>query len=249
MTDSSAPTFASQRDSATSAIRVGDILSRSLSLFTGRWAPFIGLAFVAFLPEFLFEWFVPNPTKGLALLGPIIQMACTSLADAAIIYGVVQELRGRGFIFSNSLRAGFDRLGAVIGLSLAVGLCITLAAILLLIPGLIVWCIYAVAMPVCVVERLGVGDSLKRSSFLTKGNRWRIFGVTAGVLVGTTIAIELIVGLLVTLGSGDRLAELALIPAEAVAGAFNAVMVGVLYYQLRVTREGVDIEQIAAVFD
>ena len=85
-------------------------------------------------------------------------MACTSLADAAIIYGVVQELRGRGFIFSNSLRAGFDRLGAVIGLSLAVGLCITLAAILLLIPGLIVWCIYAVAMPVCVVERLGVGD-------------------------------------------------------------------------------------------
>ena len=31
--------------------------------------------------------------------------------------------------------------------------------------------------------------------------------------------------------------------------AFNAVVAGVFYYQLRVTKEGVDIEHIASVFD
>ena len=36
---------------------------------------------------------------------------------------------------------------------------------------------------------------------------------------------------------------------EAAAGAFNAVTAGVLYYQLRVAKEGVDIERIASVFD
>jgi hypothetical protein len=35
----------------------------------------------------------------------------------------------------------------------------------------------------------------------------------------------------------------------AVLGAFNGVIVGVFYYQLRVAKEGVDIDQIAKVFD
>jgi hypothetical protein len=32
-------------------------------------------------------------------------------------------------------------------------------------------------------------------------------------------------------------------------GAFNAVLVGVFYYQLRVAKDGVDIDKIASVFD
>ena len=34
-----------------------------------------------------------------------------------------------------------------------------------------------------------------------------------------------------------------------ISGAFSAVVVAVLYYHLRVAREGIDIEQIASVFD
>jgi len=36
---------------------------------------------------------------------------------------------------------------------------------------------------------------------------------------------------------------------SAVLGAFSSVVVAVSYRQLRVAKEGVDIEQIAAVFD
>ena len=48
---------------------------------------------------------------------------------------------------------------------------------------------------------------------------------------------------------GVRLVQVATFAIEAVIGAFNAVVVGVLYYQLRVAREGADIEKIASVFD
>ena len=86
------------------------------------------------------------------------------------------------------------------GVALAVGVCAGLAAILLVIPGIIVWCIYAVAIPVCVVERRGVSASLKRSSFLTRGNRWRIFGALAVVL--TAIIAIVVVGALLAALAG-----------------------------------------------
>jgi hypothetical protein len=231
----------------TPAIRVGDVLSKSWSLFVGRWAPFVGLALIAFAPQFLFSVLIPK-SGGVAIIGSILQIACTSLADAAIIYGVVQVLRGRDFTFGNSLQFGFARLGPVVGLSLVVGILAGLGAILLLVPGFIVMTMYAVAIPVCVAEQLGVFASMSRSAFLTKGNRWRIFGIV--ILVGlATMLVAGLVGFVIALVGGVRVVDIALYPIEAIAGAFNAVMVGVLYYQLRVAKEGVDIEKIAAVFD
>jgi uncharacterized membrane protein len=182
------------------------------------------------------------------LVSVIVRLACASLANAAIIYGVVQELRGRGFTFAESVRAGFGRMGAVLGLSLLVGLFVGLAALLLLVPGIIVWCMYAVAAPVCVVERRGVRASMRRSSFLTKGNRWRIFGVMVLIFIASMVFGAVVAFLAARIGGG-YFVQVATFLMEAVVGAFNSVMVGVLYYHLRVAREGADIEKIAAVFD
>jgi hypothetical protein len=235
------------------AIRVGDVLADALRLFLARAVPFIGLSLIAFAPTFVLGLLVSGSagTSSAALYGfvtVIIRLACSSLANAAIIYGVVQELRGRGFTFGDSLRIGFARLGPVIGLSLLVGILVTLAAILLVVPGIIVWCVYAVVVPVCVVETLGPTASMTRGAFLTKGNRWRIFGIFALIFIAS-IVVGGIVGGLAGLTGGVRIVQLATFAIEAVIGAFNAVVVGVLYYQLRVAREGADIEKIAAVFD
>jgi MFS family permease len=245
--------FAVNETGAPAAIRVGDVLADSLRLFLARAVPFIGLSIIAFAPTFILGLFVSGAaaSSSTALLGfitVIVRLACSSLANAAIIYGVVQELRGRGFTFSDSLRIGFGRLGPVIGLSLLVGVLVTLAAILLVVPGIIVWTIYAVVVPVCVVETLGPTASMSRSAFLTKGNRWRIFGVFALIFIAS-IVVGGIVGGLAGLTGGLRLVQVATFAIEAIIGAFNAVVVGVLYYQLRVAREGADIEKIAAVFD
>jgi hypothetical protein len=246
MSDLSAPAFASPRDDV--AIRVGDILNKTVRLFASRWATFTALAFVAFAPEFVYELLVPNPSRAWRLLNWILQCACPALADAAIVYGVLQQLRDREFTFFESLSVGFRRMGVVACLSLAFGLSVALTMLLLVVPGLIVWCMYAVAIPVCVAERLGVGASLNRSSYLTKGNRWRIFG-TVGVVLIATMAAGAVLDALAALAGGERLGDIVMIPLQAVAGAVNAVAASVLYYRLRVVREGADIDKIAAVFD
>jgi hypothetical protein len=244
-----ANSFAVGQTSAAPAIRVGDVLSRSLALFSSRLASFTALALVAFAPEFLFDLLVPNRANALRAMGLIVlKLACSALANASILYGVVQELRGRGFTFSESLNAGFGRMGAVVGVSLLVGLFAGLAALLLVIPGFIVWTVYAIAVPVCVAERMGVLASMSRSAFLTKGNRWRIFGI----LFLNFVVLVVIGGLIGFFGArigGMTMVTILQYPLEAIAGAFNAVALGVLYYQLRVAKEGVDIEKIASVFD
>ena len=45
----------------------------------------------------------------------------------------------------------------------------------LLVPGIIIYIMFCVSLPVLTEERAGVTGSLKRSRELTKGSRWRIF--------------------------------------------------------------------------
>lgn len=52
-----------------------------------------------------------------------------------------------------------------------------LGFMLLLIPGLILMCLWSLVVPACVLERLGPLSSLSRSARLTKGYRWPVFGL------------------------------------------------------------------------
>ena len=90
-----------------------------------------------------------------------------------------------------------------------------------------------------------------RSAQLTKGHRWRIFGLEL-LLVGLLVIASILIGLLnwalSTIG-GPLLGAISGLLWNTVWVAYYAVMVAVAYYDLRVCKEGIDIEQIAAVFD
>ena len=229
------------------AIRVGDVFVKSWTLFFSRVGLFTLLALAAFAPDLALSLLIPK-TSGFAPAINIVVMVCTALADAAIIYGVLQALRGRDFTFAESMNMDFGRLGPIVGLSFVVGILIFLGVILLVIPGLIVMTIFAVAVPVCIAERLGVAGSMRRSASLTKGNRWRIFGVLALVGLATVIPLTIIAVAAAFVGS-ETFGDIASYLTQAFVGAFNAVVAGVLYYQLRAVKEGVDIDKIAEVFD
>jgi uncharacterized membrane protein len=105
-----------------------------------------------------------------------------------------------------------------------------------------------VGTQVCVVERLGPWTSLKRSAQLTKGHRWKIFGLMLLLIVVSLIGSTLIELALAPFGSFILTSGASLIWA-AIWGAYYAVAVVVAYHDLRVAKEGIDIEQIASVFD
>jgi hypothetical protein len=102
-------------------------------------------------------------------------------------------------------------------------------------------------MPACVAERVGVFASMSHSSFLTKGYRWQVFGTLLLILVGG-IVLGAILGMVFVLTGriGLLISTQAL---GAIISSFNGVLVSVFYYELRVAREGIDIDKIASVFD
>jgi hypothetical protein len=259
MTDLSAPTLAIPRAAAPPAIRVGDVFGRSLKMFAAHWLPYCAMMALGYAP-------ITIPTGGLAsriiptmeshtiaaAIAVFIVIAafasCLLLASAAISFGVAQDISGRGFSFGRSVRVALRRSPAILALTLLIGLYGLLALVLLIVPGLIVFTVYSVVVPVCMIEGLGPIRSMSRSAFLTKGNRGRVFEILFALYFGGAMVEQLVKFILERVAGGIPALAIPLI-FDIVVGAFSAVALGVLYAHLRIAREGVDIEHIAAVFD
>lgn len=257
MTDLSAPAIV--HGLAPSALRVGDVFGRSLKIFAAHWLAYCGMmalgyAPIAILTGGLAAKIIPEMeghtmAGALAVFVVIAALAsCVLLASAAISFGVAQDISGRGFSFGPSLRIALRRSPAILALTLLIVLYGLFALALLIVPGLIVFTIYSVAIPACMIEGVGPLKSMSRSAFLTKGNRGRVFEILFALYFGGAMVEQLVNFILERLTSD--IAALAIsLTFDIVVGAFTAVALGALYAQLRVAREGVDIAHIAAVFD
>ena len=90
-------------------------------------------------------------------------------------------------------------------------------------------------------------ESLRRSAFLTRGRRWKIFGLWLVVIVASELA-SIALGRASAPATGQRSAVV-LYVWDSATTAFSAVMTAVSYYFLRLDKEGAGIDEIAAVFD
>jgi len=171
-----------------------------------------------------------------------------TLAQAVILYGAFQAMRGRPVNLGECLKVGLGRFFPIIGLVICAYLAIWIGLILLIVPGMILAMMWYVGTPVCVVEQKGPLASLGRSSELTKGHRWKIFGMVLLLLIIAGIVGAIVVALLAITGS-SVLITLGTLVWNGVWGAFYAIFGVVTYHDLRVAKEGVDTDQIASVFD
>src|SRR5262249_15573967 len=149
---------------------------------------------------------------------------------------------GRQVGMSEALSQGFGRLGTALGVAILAGLGIAVGLMLLVVPGLILAVMWAVAIPVAVVERLGVIESLTRSVALTRERRWRVFGAVliAGIIM---IVVSLVVGAVMGFVglAGTIVFSIVTWALTAVVQAFSACLYATLYFYLRREKEGVDI--------
>jgi hypothetical protein len=90
-------------------------------------------------------------------------------------------------------------------------------------------------------------DSLGRSARLTKGHRWKIFGIILLVCTPLPAATAMLGAAMSFLGPALQYLGQFILGVAWIAG-FSSVLT-VIYHDLRVAKEGVDIGQIASVFD
>jgi hypothetical protein len=243
---------------ATSAapFRIGVVLSKTFSVFGSRLGGFFLLSFIPMIPLLaVILWAAPSATtrvgaaaSGAAALGGLagfLTFFLAILAQATTLYGAFQQMGGQPFSISESLGVGLRRILPVMGVALLTGLLTVLAFLLLVVPGIMVFCMLYVAVPVCVIEKIGVFDSLSRSAVLTKGYRWQIFGLLALVSI-ISLIVQLVLGLL---GGPVAWGQVLTFGWQVIATSFSAVLVAVVYHDLRVAKEGMDTGNLANVFD
>ncbi len=233
---------------------IGQVFNRTVSILSRNMLPFGLIAAIAAVPSALLLTpgvdLVPADVAGgiIAVVGVILMLVLGALSQAVMLYGAFDDMRGRPVNLAESIKVGLRRIFAVLGVAIFVPVLTGLAGIALIFPGFMVATMLFVAMPACVVEQLGPIKAMGRSARLTKGHRWKIFGIWFAILMVGGIAQSMLQGAAAGIG-GPAISVLVTLLWGAVYGAFSAVFAVVTYHDLRVAKEGVDTDQIASVFD
>jgi len=193
----------------------------------------LAIAFVIYLAAAviaaLFE--LAGGTIG-ALLGSLVDIVAAFLLQATLVKAVQDVRDGRvDLSLGETVRAATPYLGAVAGASILAGIAITVGLILLIVPGLYLITIWAVIVPVIVLEQSGALASFGRSYQLVKGRGWHVFW-TLVLMYIILLAVSLVLGLIFSalphaLGRG-----LSSVISGTLIAPFLALVVTLVYYRL-----------------
>jgi Membrane domain of glycerophosphoryl diester phosphodiesterase len=239
--------------------RIGPVFSRAWSVYIANFLMFTLVALVISLPNLLSgEGQTPSGIFwNFAVF--IFWMIANTVGLAVILYGAFQAMRGRAVVIGEAIRRGLSRFWPIVGLAILQWLGIAVGFLLFIVPGIMLAVRWSVALPACVVEGLGPTASMGRSAELTKGHRWKIFGVYLLIMIIALIFIGIIGALVAGLfGSpfsaaalerGIGIGTLLWLIVTAIYTAYFNIFVVMMYNDLRAAKEGIDTDQIAAVFD
>jgi hypothetical protein len=231
--------------------RIGRVFARTTALLLRNLPVYGVVTGIAAVPSVLLaEGVQPSGVLGAVwpVLALVLALALGTLSQAIVVHGAFQDMRGRPVILLDALRVAFGRLLPIVGLAICMSLAVGVGFLLLIVPGLILLTMWFVTTPACVVERLGVFASMARSSALTKGYRWQIFGMMVLIAIAESIGGAGAKAVLGLTGNAGLVIAGTLI-WSGVSSAFGAIFAVVTYHDLRVAQEGVDTQRIAAVFD
>lgn len=248
-------------DGPVSRFQVGDCLGRSFSVWGRNLVPFFLLSLVVYSPLVIYTAVVLSQGPSVeaaesmqrwALVVGVTAPLLALIATGAMTYGVVQQLRGSPVGIGACVAVGMKRLFPVLGVGILVFLCVLGGLFLLVIPGLVVLCMLWVAVPVAVVERPGVLASLRRSRELTNGSKWPIFFVVLILIVLDRVVDTVIQTALLSDPSWDSIRTFLIVEflvGVVLMGSLQAVTYAVGYFQLRQSKEGASLDDLAKVFD
>jgi len=187
----------------------------------------------------------------------LIDLLASAVAFAACLRIAAGDLAGRDPGAGPALAFALRRSPATAALLLVVGVGVGIGVVLLVLPGVWLATVWALALPVLVLERAAVVAALGRSRALVRGRFWPALGLLAlaFVLMFFTAAIvaALAGGFAAAAGAGDRAAAggaalAAGVASTAVAVPLATALLFVLYVDQRVRREGATREVLAREF-
>lgn len=184
------------------------------------------------------------PTNaGALLLAALFAAVGQAILVGTMLYAVLRHMLGLGsasigVLYSYGIRISVP--GILVGL--AVALITGIGLVLFIVPGIIFMLVLYVAVPAAVAEQLPLVPALRRSIRLTEGNRWVLLAFQIIVWIAS-----LLIGVVVDLIF--RPLGISLVASVLVASlisSFTAIIVGLIYHDLRVMKDGATAEDMVS---
>jgi hypothetical protein len=243
-------------------ISIGSVLGRGFAVPEGNPIAIYGFAFLfGGLPSGVLSWlqtqrFLTAENTGFLVITQLLVTAFSILlylvATGAIITAGMAVLRGERASLGACLQRAITAFLPLFILSILMFFAIGIASLFLLVPGIILYMMWAVAPQVLIVERASILGSLKRSADLTSGSRWRIFGLLLVVWGSIIVFSSILTFFVVMMGGFGLVASLVLMLLRFVSGTLvQAFMLSIntaLYAELAEIKYGATSETLAETF-
>src|SRR5690349_13275983 len=170
-----------------------------------------------------------------ALLGSVVGIVAAFLLQATLVKAVQDVRDGRADMsLGETVRAATPYLGRVAGASILAGIAITIGLILLIVPGLFLITIWAVIVPVIVLEGSGAMASFGRSQQLVRGRGWHVFGTLVLTWV-ILLVVNIVLGLIFVALPNWLSNGVSSVISGTLVSPFIALVVTLVYYRLTAT--------------
>jgi len=176
-----------------------------------------------------------------------------AIAKAALVTTVSESYLGREMTAMESFRLVLSRAGAVIAAGLLVALLVAIGTLVFIVPGILLALWLALTIPAVMLERRGPVGAMRRSRWLLAGNLGKIFVLSVvvflmGLILWSSIALG---GRLLSeyVAGGNEMASVVITHLARLIASILALPIGagaatLLYYDLRIRKEGLDLEML-----
>ena len=251
---------------------VGQILDRAFVLYRNNFARFIAIIAIVQVPLNLLMVLVRNVMPHLAvsaeggspeLMLPtmiglwlllLLMIPAQQLSIGALAKCVSESYLGREATVGQVYRFVWPKLWRLLGAAILVALIVMAGCLLLIIPGIIFSVWYILTSQTIVIEDRGVTEAMTRSKSLIAGNFWKVLGLSAVIVLIAWIASGMIIapGVIITMviEPKDPLVSALIVQPFSLIGEVLVAPIGaaamiLLYYDLRIRKEGFDLEMLA----
>jgi hypothetical protein len=250
---------------------IGDVASNTFAVIGRNFVPFAVLTFVAALPQALLEREITNTiatTDGrvnpatMLTAGYWLTVTTTQLVDivvsfilqATLTYSTFMDLSQKPISIVQALMVGLRAFFPLVAIGILYSLGVGFGFVLLLFPGLMLLAAWIVVVPAYIVEKPGITAAFGRSSALTRGHRWSIFGL----MIVYSLAVFMIYFAARPLLGLPLLSNNVAFPVgfwvfntllRMITMVISSTGTAVIYYLLRASKEGVGPAALASIFE
>jgi hypothetical protein len=238
---------------------VPELLDASFQILRRHYGQFVVISGVLYIPFIAAQIFLLRDTLSIdpatgalpdgyfaSFLGVMLfSLVWMAVADAALQLAAADAYRGHAVSGAAALRQVFAQFGPIVLASLNKAVRVWLWTLLFIVPGVIAYMRYFAVPTTVVLEGRRGGDALARARQLSDGEKWKAFKVLAAAwLIYFALLYTLQTIALVATSS-----QLVSGVAGSVFSIFTYPIIGislaVLYYDVRIRKEGYDIELMA----